>query len=225
MTSASGGDEARADVLRRILASSATASYSRIKYLTRYASLEEQEEFLRGLFHATMEARDSGQWSGLDQYVEGWETRLMDRYLGPRVAKGAPPTDVTPWAAPPTAQLSRWRVALISTGGVYVEGQPPYDGSGDWTFREIPRDAPRDRLRVLHPHYDISGPQRDINCVLPLDRLQEMQREGAIGEAARVHYGFMGYIPKPEGLIGETAPEVARRLKAAQVDAVVIGTT
>ncbi|MBI2861927.1 MAG: hypothetical protein HYX89_03810, partial [Chloroflexi bacterium] len=49
--------------------------------------------------------------------------------------------------------------------------------------------------------------------------------DGVIGEFAEVNYGFMGFIPKPQGLIEETAPEVARRLKEAKVDAVIIGTT
>jgi hypothetical protein len=35
----------------------------------------------------------------------------------------------------------------------------------------------------------------------------------------------MGYIPEPSGLINETAPEVAGRLKDEGVDGVVIGTT
>lgn len=225
MTSHEDAEQAKAELLRYILSSPATAPYSRIKYITRYASLEEQRDFLRGLFQRAVEARDTGRWEDLDRYLEDWETRLVTGYLSPRVAQNIPLLDATPWAAVPDRPRSQWRVALISTGGVLVDGQPPYDLKGDCTFREVPRDAPRDRLRVMHPAYDTSGPQRDINCVFPIDRLWEMQHDGAIGEVASTHYGFMGYIPRPEALVRETAPDVARRLKAAGVDAVVIGTT
>ncbi|MDE0823571.1 MAG: hypothetical protein OSB07_06325, partial [Dehalococcoidia bacterium] len=46
-----------------------------------------------------------------------------------------------------------------------------------------------------------------------------------VGEVLTPTYSFMGYIPEPSGLINETAPEVAGRLKDEGVDGVVIGTT
>jgi len=226
MTTDADAEQAKAELLRSILSSPGAAPYSRIKYITPFASATQQVEFLRGLFQTAIEARDSGRWDALDRYIEGWETRLVSEHLSPRIAQGTPSLgETTAWAAPPDKPQGKWRVALVATGGVLVEGQPPYDLKGDCTFREIPRDTPRGKLRVMHPGYDTSGPERDMNCVFPIDRLREMQTGGAIGEAAAIHYGFMGYIPKPEALVNETAPEVARRLKVARVDAVVIGTT
>ena len=95
----------------------------------------------------------------------------------------------------------------------------------DHTFRVLPIDTPRDKFRVAHVHYDTNGVLEDINTVFPIDILKELAAESSIGSVADTNYGFMGFIPRPEGLISESAPEVARRLKAEGVDAVLIPTT
>jgi D-proline reductase (dithiol) PrdB len=132
--------------------------------------------------------------------------------------------DKAPWA-PFTKPLSEARITLLSTGGIYVEGQAPFDVTGDWSFREIPLGSPLDRFRVAHTHYDTTGVAEDVDAVLAIHRLQELEAEGMIGEAVSPAYSFMGYIPDPSGLIEATAPEVGERLKEAKVDGAVIGTT
>ena len=46
-----------------------------------------------------------------------------------------------------------------------------------------------------------------------------------IGELAEDNYSFMGFIQRPDLLMTETAPEVARRLKADGVQAAVLTST
>ena len=111
-----------------------------------------------------------------------------------------------------------------------MEGQPPFETDGpeqlgDWSFRAIPKDTPRDKINVSHLHYDLSGPREDINCVFPLDRFAEMEMDGTIGKLAETAYSFMGFIQRPDLLMAETAPEVALRLKNAGVDAVFLAST
>ena len=197
-----------------------TTPFSKIKYL-RLATEEQVVEFMNGLFNLAAEAKDSGQWEALSQYLEEWEQRLVQMLAG---NFKQPESESIPWATL-TKPLSQCRVALITTGGVYIEGQEPFNVDGDWSYREIPKDTPKERFRIAHKAYDISGAQQDVNCVFPIERLREIEAEGMIGELAPINYGFMGYIPKPEGLIADTAPEVARRLRDAGVDAVLIGTT
>ena len=137
--------------------------------------------------------------------------------------------DAAPWT-PLRVPVRQAKLALVTTGGIYVEGQEPYEtdgpeGQGDITFRAIPKDVPRDQLRVAHKHYDTRGPREDINCVFPLDRIVEMEREGVIGALTDTFYSFRGCILTPKRLMAETAPEVARRLKADGVDAVVLTST
>ncbi|MHB8597691.1 MAG: glycine/sarcosine/betaine reductase selenoprotein B family protein [Ktedonobacteraceae bacterium] len=57
---------------------------------------------------------------------------------------------------------------------------------------------------------------------MPLDRLREMLERGEIGAIAPQHYSFMGSIAGPRKLIHETAPEVAHRLAADNVDVVLL---
>jgi len=113
----------------------------------------------------------------------------------------------------------------LTTGGVYVEGQEPFDTGGDWSYREIPLDTPLEQMRVAHTHYDTTGVAEDVDSVFAVHRLQEMVGEGMVGEALTPTYSFMGYIPEPSGLMEVPGPEVAGRLKEAKVDGVVIGTT
>ncbi len=131
-----------------------------------------------------------------------------------------------PWT-PFTKGLKNATVAIVTTAGVHLKDQPPFDmddPNGDPGYRELPSDAPKERLAITHDYYDHSDADRDINIVYPIDRLFELKDEGFIGGVARVNYGFMGHIDGPhiETLMKVTAPEVARRLKEAGVDAVLL---
>ena len=98
--------------------------------------------------------------------------------------------------------ISKSRVALVTTAGLVVPGQPAFDESikgGDVSFRVIPGDA---RVQSLEEHhrsksFDHSGIARDRNLALPLDRLRELAALGAIGELAPRHLSFMGSITAP----------------------------
>lgn len=119
--------------------------------------------------------------------------------------------------------LSACRVALITTAGLSLADQPPFDTNnkmGDSSFREFPGDISPQLLEMNHRSwsFDQTGILRDRNLVLPLDRLREMQEQGEIGSVAPRHYSFMGSIVGPRHLIQENAPEVARRLVSDGVD-------
>jgi D-proline reductase (dithiol) PrdB len=131
-----------------------------------------------------------------------------------------------PWA-PLTKPLSQCRVALVTTAGVHRKGDPPFDmedKEGDPSYRVIPRGAERDALCITHDYYDHRDADKDINIVLPLDRLRELVREGVVGEEAPLHYSFMGHIDGHHiaRLLTQTAPDAARQLTHEQVDAVVL---
>lgn len=119
--------------------------------------------------------------------------------------------------------LAACTVVLITTAGLSLPHQPPFDTSirmGDSSFREFPGDISPQALEMNHRSwaFDQTGILRDRNLVLPLDRLREMQARGEIGAIAPHHYSFMGSIIGPAKLIKQSAPEVARRLVADGVD-------
>lgn len=130
---------------------------------------------------------------------------------------------VTPLQKP----LSTCKVALITTAGLSLPDQAPFDltiRNGDSSFREIPSDISPQLLEMNQRSwsFDQTGILRDRNLALPLDRLREMQERGEIGALAPYCYSFMGSIVGPAKLMKESAPEVARRLKADGVDVVLL---
>ncbi len=125
----------------------------------------------------------------------------------------------TPWT-PLAKPVRECKVALVTTGGVHLKTQEPFDmenPDGDPTFREIPGGAAREALTITHDYYDHRGADADLNVVFPHERLAEMAAEGAIGGVSPVHLSFMGHIDKElvERLVAETAPAAARRLREA----------
>lgn len=203
-----------------------TTPFNRLKYLARQGD-EVIVRFFNELFNVVAPAHESGDWTPVERFLNRWEDWLSqhEQIWKPGLKRRWFYYDSTPWT-PFTKDPKEARLAILTTGGIYVDGQEPFDAAnGDWTFRTIPRDTPRDKFRVAHEHYDLTGVQEDVNCVFPIDRLLEMAREGLIGSVAGTTYTFMGWLPDPMHLIRETAPEVGRRLKANGVDGAVIGTT
>jgi D-proline reductase (dithiol) PrdB len=131
-----------------------------------------------------------------------------------------------PWV-PLKKPLAASTVALVTTAGVHHRNQTPYDmhdHDGDPSFRELDLSLPLDSLMITHDYYDHSDADRDLNVVLPVERLRELAAAGEIGGLAPRAYGFMGHITGPhlETLKRRTAPAVAARLKQARVDAVLL---
>ena len=130
----------------------------------------------------------------------------------------------TPWV-PLVKDLKDSRIALVTTAGVHLRSQPPYDmqdRDGDPTFRKIPAGTRIEDLMITHNYYDHRDADQDINVVLPMERLRELEAKGAIGGIAPRHFSFMGHIlgRHLETLVNRTGPEVASMLKADGVDAV-----
>jgi D-proline reductase (dithiol) PrdB len=142
-----------------------------------------------------------------------------------KLYKARETTDI-PWS-PVSRLLSGSKVAIVTTAGVHHENDMPfnmYDPDGDPSFRTIHSSRPASSLMITHDYYNHVDADRDINIVFPLERLKEFEEEGLIGEVADKHYGFMGHIDKGhiDTLITSQAPEVARRLKNNNVDAVIL---
>jgi D-proline reductase (dithiol) PrdB len=120
-------------------------------------------------------------------------------------------------------QLSECKVALVTTAGVHVKDQKPFNTTmGDWTYRKIPSYTDVNDLTISHSHYDKSEALKDINVVFPIERLQELAKQHVVGSVASNHYGFMGYIPYTKPLVNGTAVEVARKLANDGVDIVIL---
>jgi D-proline reductase (dithiol) PrdB len=124
----------------------------------------------------------------------------------------------------PARPLRQARVALVTTGGVHLPSQVPFDNElkgGDVSFREIPADVDVATLGIAHKSdaFDQSGFRADRNLGFPLERLREMAAHGEIGSLNGRALSFMGSITAPGRLVKETAPAAAALLAADGVDA------
>jgi D-proline reductase (dithiol) PrdB len=143
-----------------------------------------------------------------------WLSRTLSQPQLRRLARGD-----TPWA-PLTKPLSDCTVALITTGGVHLRSDRPFNLNSDPSFRVIPKDAQPQQLAISHQAYDRTDALKDINLVFPIERLRELESEGVIGRLAEQHYG-LGL----EGRAAKLLPSikaVAGRLSEAEVDLVLL---
>lgn len=123
---------------------------------------------------------------------------------------------------PRSRELKETAFALVSTAGVHLRDQEPYNVDGDNSWRLIPGDVQANQLMVTHEHYDHSDADTDINCIFPIDRLRELAEEGIIGGVGDKHLGFMGYSQHLRDLYERSAPEMAKIILRSKADAVLL---
>lgn len=126
--------------------------------------------------------------------------------------------DQPPAIAEVKKPLEASKVAFITTAGVHLKTDSPFNTDGDHTYRMIPGDAQEEDLMITHTHYDHEEADLDLNVVFPLGLLQEWADQGLIGSVAPRHYGLMGYIPQVNRLKSGTGPEMADALAEDGVD-------
>jgi D-proline reductase (dithiol) PrdB len=157
------------------------------------------------------------------RYLSGITKRLVKSWI-----KLETPREI-PWT-PLAKPLSDCTVALISSGGLALKTDRPFDQEGErqnpwWgdpSYRVIPSTATEEDVNLYHLHVDPAFVTQDLNCLLPLQRLTEMEVAGEIGRAAPSHYSFMGYTVQPEALLQESTPAIIDHLQNEEVDVVVL---
>ncbi len=112
--------------------------------------------------------------------------------------------------------------ALVTTAGVHLRDQEPFDVHGDNSWRLLPGDVQASQLMVTHEHYDHRDADEDINCIFPIDRLRELAQEGIIGGVSDKHLGFMGYTQNMRDLYERASPEIAKIISRSKADAVLL---
>ncbi len=134
--------------------------------------------------------------------------------------------EAIPWT-PIKKPLNECNLAVVTTSGIHHSGQDPFDmqdSEGDPSFRAINAATINGDYRITHDYYDHSDAEKDMNIILPLDRLRELQQEGVIDRLATTHYSFMGHIDGRHiaTLIGRTARQVAESLRQDDIDVVLL---
>jgi D-proline reductase (dithiol) PrdB len=157
------------------------------------------------------------RWYAIPAVAQWWARRNASRSRSLVDDPAAIP--FTPLRKP----LARCRAALITTAGVHLRGDRPFDmqnPAGDASYRIIPAGATPDELTITHNYYDHKDADRDLNVVFPLAHFADLAARGVIGSLAPHHYGYMGHIEGEQAAVLQqrTAPDVAAKLRAEGVD-------
>lgn len=163
------------------------------------------------------------------RFVGGPTRRLMQAWAErDAAARDAHPGGL-PWT-PRDRPLAEARVAIISSAAVVRLDDEPFDQEGErrdpwWgdpTHRVLPREVTTADVRMDHMHIDPRPVSEDLDCLLPLRRLDELVEAGVVGASARDHYSFMGYILDSRQLLEETVPRIVEGLVRDEVDLVLL---
>ncbi len=115
---------------------------------------------------------------------------------------------------------------IVSTAGVHLKTQEPYNRKGDATYRIIPGDVTVDALTVTHGaplhDYNWEEPRKDPNTVFPIDPLRAFEASGVIKAVAEKHITMMGYSLRLNEIVTNTAPEIAQEVDRSHADAVIL---
>ena len=139
----------------------------------------------------------------------------------PKFARGKP--------AAPLKNLSSAVIALVTDGGLVLEGNPERMEPGRPTrFTTIPIDG-LNRLNpnefdAVHSGYDTAYANEDPHRLVPLDVMRELEHEGVIGKLHEFVHATGGAHAAVENAthIGQG---IAERLKAAGVTGVILTST
>lgn len=131
--------------------------------------------------------------------------------------------------APPVADISKAKIALVTSGGIVPKGNPDHiEASNAQKFGEYDIegvfDLTEDKYETAHGGYDPVYANKDADRVLPVDVLRDLEKEGKIGSLSRYYYATVG-----NGTAVASAKkygqEIAKRLLAEGVQAVILTST
>ncbi len=157
------------------------------------------------------------------RFLDGITSRMMRHWA----TLGAPRQ--IPWS-PLAKPISQCTVSIVSSAAVALKTDQPFDQeierrdpwSSDPSYRVLPRATVTADVRVYHMHINTSFAQQDLNCVMPLERLCQLEALGEIAHSAPSHYSYGGYTIRPDALLRDSVPGIIDQLRREQVDAVVL---
>jgi D-proline reductase (dithiol) PrdB len=157
------------------------------------------------------------------RFIGGMTKRMIKTWI-----KMENPREI-PWTPLPKP-LRDCKVALLSSAAIALKTDRPFDQEGErrnpwWgdpSYRVIPRTATGEDVRLYHLHVDPTIVERDLNCLLPLQRLVELEEASEIGQVADSHYSMMGYLLQPETALRESIPAIIEHMRDEEVDGLIL---
>ena len=152
----------------------------------------------------------------------------LKAWIGTQIPKDGYSGDI-PWK-PLSKPINEAKFALVTSAGINMKTDPPFDMErekneptwGDPTYRTIPRDATEQDIDVNHLHINTDFIRKDINVILPLNRMKELEQEGIIGSLAPTAYSFYGFQWEGKEFLKLAIEPIAEKMKEEEVDYVVL---
>lgn len=145
------------------------------------------------------------------------------------VSEFASPTFPAVPAPAPVADLSRARVAIVTDGGLVPKGNPdaiaPYAAT-NWGAYDIAGldDLQGEHYEVSHRGYDTRYVEQDPDRLVPVDALRDLEKAGVVGKLHDCFVSTSG-LANPLANSRRLGREIAQKLKAEGVDAVILTST
>ena len=189
----------------------------------RLLGAEAEGYFARGIRH---QAWPAGERSATDRVVD----MLLKKIHGDPydTELPIPKPDRVP-IAPAVHDLSRAKVALVTSGGIVPSNNPDRIQSasatrwGRYNVAGLEKLASGD-FKTIHAGYDPAAADADPNVVAPLDALREYEKEGKIGSLDDYFYTTVG-TGTTQAEAQRMAHEMVECLRRDGVDAVILTST
>ncbi len=130
---------------------------------------------------------------------------------------------------PAIKDLSKAKIALVTSGGIVPKGNPDHIESssasrfGEYDITGV-MDLTAETYETAHGGYDPVYANEDSDRVLPVDVLRDMEKEGVIGTLHNLFYTTVGNGTAVANA-KKFAAEIGKRLVSAGVDAVILTST
>jgi len=134
-----------------------------------------------------------------------------------RLYRAQEPQKHTDWAPFPEKMLDS-KITLISVAGAYLKNQQPFtadENESDYEYREINTGFNKEDLLLYPIDWDQSEAKKDLNVVIPAERLILLQKEGLIGKIDDKIYSFSGYNSNRK-LLTKSVNKLINTLKESQ---------
>jgi len=166
----------------------------------------------------------------LEKIVDGF--RFLPPSLGAWIRSTIPSEDFQgkiPWT-PLSKPLSDTTFALVTSAGISLKSDPPFDMErekteptwGDPTYRFIPKGTQSADINVNHLHINNQHILADLNVMLPLERMEELSADGAIGSLAPTAYSFYGFQWKKTDFLNTAIAPMIDKMNSEGAEAVIL---
>ena len=165
-----------------------------------------------------------------EKIVDGF--RFLPPSLGAWIRSTIPSEDYQgdiPWT-PLTKPMSQLTLALVTSAGISLKSDPPFDMErekteptwGDPTYRFLPKGTNSADIDVNHLHINTEYILSDLNVMLPLDLMEELREEGVIGKLAPTAYSFYGFQWENREFLNTAIAPMIDKMKQECVDAALL---